>query len=240
MSAQSSPNEMSRPVLPPIPPKFINPNPTQETICEECFLMTHTIDGLYRLMTRGYLHHWLLWTNDDITKPQPLAHDVWAYNTEEKGAPLSPPPTPLGDHLPYQSNPPPLGYGCPICSTALSAPKASQKGSEILHNTVLYKYNQKAVGEAFRQINFHAITSNAAGQEIENPFKDQVLSKSRKHTILLHSTEVVEYLTKENIQITGLVVMRGDEEITKIPFIIPIEFIFRKNLHLKNVDARYK
>lgn len=38
---------------------------------------------------------------------------------------------------------------------------------------------------------------------------------------------------------TGLIVMRGEEGFTRITFLIPMKFIFRKNLQLKSVDPRY-
>ncbi|KAB8294049.1 hypothetical protein EYC80_009507 [Monilinia laxa] len=199
--------------------------------------MTNTIDGIYRLMTNGYLHHYLRWTtHDDIAIPPKTTHDV---ETKEDDALLSPTLPLQARYPPFQFTPPPLGDDCLVCSAALSAPEATQKGTEILHRSVLHKYNLRHAQEDLHLITFRAITTNAAGQEVDNPFEDKTLPKTGKYTNLVNSTVVVEYLAKEKIQMTGLKVMRGEEELTRIPFLVPIKSIFRRNLHLKNVDPRY-
>ncbi|KAF7861927.1 hypothetical protein EAF04_007808 [Stromatinia cepivora] len=162
----------------------------------------------------GYLHKWLRWTHEDISLP-------------EGDKPVSPPTTP-----PNQFDPTLLGWGCVICGLILSSPKASQKGSEVTHPSVSYKYNQK-VG-AFRSISFRPIIANRAGEEVENPFKDRVLSRTSQHPTVLNMTEVVEYFHENHIHIKGVIVLRGGEEILKVPWHLPMGSVFiRRNLRFR-------
>lgn len=156
-------------------------------------------------MTRGYLHHELRYTHDNIRAPQLMAHHRGPY-TDDGSPPLSPPPSPLMNEpsIPDFPAPPPLGYGCQICSAVLAEPKATQKDSEVIHPSVFYSYTDVAKN-VFRHISFHAITTRTGGgEEIENPFKDRRFGRNRERRELLKSAEIIEYLTKEDIQVSVL------------------------------------
>ncbi|KAI9650813.1 hypothetical protein NHQ30_000846 [Ciborinia camelliae] len=252
MDTQPSANTVT-----PATRKVINMNPVfHGDICNTCGEMTQSIDGIYRLMTGGYLHHSLRFSDLDITIPTHIAHGSnYNYdnddngnvdeenveenireNPEENDKPISPPETPPNGHQPQFFLPPP-GYECLICHAVLTVPKASKQGSEVLHHSVFHKYNKNVIGREFRHINFYAITSNARGEEVDNPLKDRKLSrrpwKGRSRIKFINSTEVVEYMKEENIHISGIVAMRGDEEMARLRYHVPVWPLFRKNLHFK-------
>ncbi|CAD6449110.1 a5ff69bf-2b84-4b3d-a6b4-95e303d8d382 [Sclerotinia trifoliorum] len=195
--------------------RFINPDPKLiDDICEDCHFMLRTRKGIFRLITSGYMHRRLRWTHEDMSLP-------------EGDKPVPPPTT-----SPNQSDHTLLGWGCVICGLILSSPKASQKGSEITHPSVYHKYNPRV--PAFRSISFRPIIANQADEEVENPFKDQALSRTSRHPTILNMTEVVEYFHENHIHIKGVIVMRGAEEIVRVPWHLPMWSIFiRRDLRFR-------
>ncbi|APA15692.1 hypothetical protein sscle_15g104620 [Sclerotinia sclerotiorum 1980 UF-70] len=195
--------------------RLISPGPNLiEDMCEDCHFMLRTTKGIFRLITSGYMHKRLRWTNEDMSLPE--------------GDKAESPPT----TWPNQFNHTLLGWGCIICGLILSSPKASEKGSEITHPSVHHKYNQRV--PAFRSISFRPITANQANEEVENPFKDRALSRTSRHPTILNMTEVVEYFHENNIHIKGVIVMRGGEEIVRVPWYLPMWSIFiRRDLRLR-------